>query len=610
MQTAGEKLTALRRLMKERDIDLYIVPSSDPHLSEYIPDYWRIIPWLTGFTGSAGTVFITDIFAGLWTDSRYFIQAVNQLKDSGIILMNSVLSTRNDYTDWISLTLNSGDKLALDGRIFSVELTRKIENSLADKKVLFDFNCDLISGLWVDRPSLPFSLAFDHSVMFSGKERSVKMDEVREQMKRSGAEYHFLTSPDDIMWLLNIRGNDLKYSPLLIAYALVGEEQILLFIEESKITLKLASEFDRLGIVMLPYEETAGMLSTLISGSSVLINPVTTSTTLYDSFPPGMKIIEDLTIPARLKAIKNSTEIENISGAMIKDGVALTKFFFWLESNTDKADLSELILQEKLNAFRSEGENYLGPSFSAIVAYKENGALPHYSVTAESDKIIGKAEILLIDSGGQYLDGTTDITRTVSMGRQSEQQKRDFTLVLKGTINLALARFPAGTKGYQLDLLARKALWENGLNYGHGTGHGVGFCLNVHEGPQSIGPSPGTESRTVIEPGMLISDEPAIYRKGEYGIRIENLILCIEDTETEFGKFHKFQTVSLCYIDKSLIDISLLDKREIGWLNSYHTEVYEKLSPSLNPDEKKWLKSKTSSITPPSPLKGGTSRNI
>ncbi len=582
--------------MKDSDIDLYIIPSNDPHLSEYIPDYWRIIPWLTGFTGSAGTVFVTDIFAGLWTDSRYFIQAENQLKDSGFILMNSTLPGKNDFTEWISVSLDSGNKLALDGRILSIELTRKIENSLVDKKLSFDYNCDLISGLWIDRPSFPFSPAFDHSVTFSGKERSVKIAEVREQMKKRGAEYHFLTSLDDIMWLLNIRGNDLKYSPLLISYALVGEKQVLLFAEEGKIPLKLASEFDKLDIVILPYEETAGILSTLASGSTVLLNPFATATTLFNSFPQGMKIIEDLTIPARLKAVKNRVEIENIRRAMIKDGVALTKFFFWLEHKTGNGKLSELILQEKLNALRLEGENYLGPSFSAIVAYNENGALPHYSANRETDKLIGNDGILLIDSGGQYLDGTTDITRTISTGRPSEQQKRDFTLVLKGTINLSLARFPAGTKGYQLDLLARRALWENGMNYSHGTGHGVGFCLNVHEGPQNISPSSGAELKTDIEPGMLISDEPAIYRKGEYGIRIENLILCIEDAETEFGKFLKFETVTLCYIDKSLIDISLLDKREIDWLNSYHTEVYEKLSPYLNPGEKKWLKRKTTII--------------
>jgi Xaa-Pro aminopeptidase len=309
-----------------------------------------------------------------------------------------------------------------------------------------------------------------------------------------------------------------------------------------------------------------------------------------------MKIIEDITIPTRLKAVKNKVEIENIGKVMVKDGVALTRFFFWLEQNCGSEQFSELSLGERLNNFRSESENYIGPSFSTIVAFNEHGALPHYSATKESDIQIGTSGILLIDSGGQYLDGTTDITRTIAIGRPTDRQKRDFTMVLKGTINLTLAKFPAGTNGYQLDLLARKALWENGLNYGHGTGHGVGFCLNVHEGPQNIGQEIGRDSKTVIEPGMLISDEPAIYREGEYGIRIENLILCFEDEETEFGQFLKFDTVSLCYIDKSLIDISLLDQKEIDWLNSYHMDVFERLNPYLTKQEKLWLKEKTKEL--------------
>jgi Xaa-Pro aminopeptidase len=376
----------------------------------------------------------------------------------------------------------------------------------------------------------------------------------------------------------------------------VGEEQVLFFTDESKIPLKLASEFDKFEIVILPYEETAGLLSTLSPDSTILLNPSTTSSSLFNTIPRGMKIIEDITIPTRLKAVKNIVEIDNIGKVMVKDGIALTKFFFWLEQKSGSEPFSELSLGERLNSFRSQGENYLGPSFSTIVAFNEHGALPHYSATKESDIQISASGILLIDSGGQYLDGTTDITRTISMGRPTDVQKRDFSLVLKGMINLALAKFPAGTKGYQLDLLARKALWENGLNYGHGTGHGVGFCLNVHEGPQNISQGGGRDSKTVIEPGMLISDEPAIYREGEYGIRIENLILCFEDEETEFGQFLKFDTVSLCYIDKSLIDISLLDQKEIGWLNSYHAEVYEKLSPYLTNTEILWLRKKTEPI--------------
>jgi Xaa-Pro aminopeptidase len=591
-----ENLALLRGLMKEKNIAAYIIPSTDPHLGEYVPEHWRIIAWLTGFTGSAATVVITDSFAGLWTDSRYFIQAENQLHDSGFVLMKPGSSGRIVFTDWMADNINAGSKIALDGRIFSIECTRMLEKLLYSKNISFDFNCDLITGLWTNRLPLPMSLAFDHSVRFCGRERSVKMAEVREQMRIRGIDYHLLTAIDDIMWLLNIRGNDVRYSPLLISFAVIGEKQILLFVDENKIPLILASEFDRLGIVMLPYEETAGILSTLSASSAILVNPNTTSSYLFNSIPDGMRIIEDLTIPTRLKAVKNRVEIDNISNVMVKDGVSLTKFFFWLEQNNDSESVSELFLSEKLNSLRSENENFLGPSFSTIAAFNEHGALPHYSATSESDYVIGTKGILLVDSGGQYLDGTTDITRTIAIGRPDDRQKRDFSLVLKGTINLALAKFPSGTKGYQLDLLARKALWENGLNYGHGSGHGVGFCLNVHEGPQNIGPGAGSDAKTVIEAGMLISDEPAIYREGEYGIRIENLLLCFEDEETEYGKFLKFDTVSLCYIDKSLIDISLLDQKEIDWVNSYHTEVYNKLSPFLNEEENHWLREKTTPL--------------
>ncbi len=596
MNEYTRRLSALRAAMLEKDIDAYIIPSSDPHLGEYIPDHWRIILWLTGFTGSAAIVVVTGSFAGLWTDSRYFLQAENQIYGSGFSLMKPDSSSSKDFNGWITENIDDGSSIALDGRIFSVAGIRKLKQLSEARKFLFDFDCDLISGLWNDRPLMPQSVAFDHSTIFCGKERSAKIAEVREQMKMMGVDYHLLTSLDDIMWLLNIRGKDLKYSPLLISYAIINDIQILFFADENKIPFKLAAEFDRLGIVLLPYEETSGMLSTLPSTSSILLNPSTTSSDLFNSIPTQMRIIEDLSIPTRLKAVKNGVEIKNICRAMVKDGVALSKFFYWLEHNYDSENISELSAAEKLDSLRSGNENYLSPSFSTITAYNEHGALPHYSPTPETNSLIGTKGIFLVDSGGQYLDGTTDITRTIALGRPSDIQKHDFTLVLKGTINLAQAKFPYGTKGYHLDLLARKALWEKGLNYGHGTGHGVGFCLNVHEGPQNIGPGTGIDSKTVIEPGMLISDEPALYREGEYGIRIENLVICFEDEETEYGKFLRFDTVSLCYIDKSLIDTSLLDITEIGWLNSYHEEVYTKLSPFLSEHEKIWLKEKSSPI--------------
>ena len=586
----AEKLALLREALHRNRVDLYIIPSSDPHLDEYIPDFWKIIPWLTGFTGSAATVLITDTFAGLWTDSRYFIQAEKQLTGSGFEFVKPGAFQRNDYMDFMSENAKPGEKIGLDGRVFSLAAFRRLEKRTEGKDISFDTNCDLISPIWTNRPSMPFSMAFDHPVVYSGKDRSAKISEVRTKMMEQNADYHLLASNDDIMWLLNIRGSDLKYSPLLLSFALIGMEQILLFIDEAKIPPKLSFEFDRLGIVVLPYEEAGAIISSVTADHSVLYNPQSTSVGLFNSLSSNSKCIEDLTIPARMKAIKNKTEIGNIAKTMIKDGVALTKFFFWFDSNHDKEPMTENSLTARLFEFRAQQEHFLGSSFSTITAFNENSALPHYNAGEATGAEIGERGILLVDSGGQYMGGTTDITRTIPVGIPTPQQKRDFTLIIKGHINLALAKFPDGTRGYQLDFIARRAMWGSGMNYAHGTGHGVGYCLNVHEGPQSISPA---DNKTTIEAGMLTSDEPAIYREGEYGIRIENLILCYEDEETEFGKFLRFDTVSLCYIDKSLIDRSLLDQKEIEWLNSYHSEVYEKLSPHLTAEEKTWLKEKT-----------------
>jgi Xaa-Pro aminopeptidase len=590
----NKHLASVREAMKSSLISAYIIPSADPHLGENVPDHWRIIRWLTGFTGSAGTVVITEAFAGLWTDSRYTIQASSQLNDSEFEAVNPF--EKKDYITWISANIPTGGRIALDGRIFSIEQTRRLAKLLDNKSFSFDFNCDLITDIWTERPALPHSVAFDHATFFSGKGRTEKIAAVRRLMKDRNIDFQLLTCPDDIMWLLNIRGGDSRYSPLILSFAIVGEEQILLFLDETKVPLKISAEFDRQAIVILPYEETAGIISSLSPDSSILLNPVFTSENLYQAIPTGMNRIEDINTTTRLKAIKNEVEIAGIRNAMIKDGIALTRFFFWIENNMGKENLTELSLSEKLDNLRSQNENYLCPSFESIVAFNEHGALPHYIASSETNSPILDNGILLVDSGSQYLDGTTDITRTIPIGAPTPQQKRDYTLVLKGTIDLAMAGFPSGTKGFQLDMLARRSLWENGLNYGHGTGHGVGFCLNVHEGPQSIGPGFGQGTKTILEAGMLTSDEPAVYREGEYGIRIENLILCCNDNETQYGQFLKFETMSLCYIDKTLIDISLLDKKEIDWLNSYHSNVYDKLNPYLSSEENEWLKKKTSAI--------------
>jgi len=593
MTTSVEKLALLRAALKHKGINAYIIPFADLHIGENIPDHWRIITWLTGFTGSAATVVITDAFAGFWTDSRYFIQAEKELTGSGFELVKPHAFQLREYTDWLAENLNPGSRIGFDGRIFSIGRFRTLRKKLDGKNIIYNESCDPVSELWFERPPMPSSAAWEHPLEFSGKDRSRKIAEVRDEMIKKGVDFHLLTSPDDIMWLLNIRGNDVSYSPVLLSFALIGIRKFILFVDKSKIPKKLADEFINLGIEMIPYNEIGKHISSLAEGSSILIAPATTSIMLYNSIPKHLKIVKNTCIPSILKSKKNKTEIENISKVMLKDGIALTRFFRWIETNYEIISMTERSVIEKLENFRRDQEGYIGPSFAAIAAFNEHSALPHYSPVQDKDTEIGNSGIFLVDSGGQYLGGTTDITRTISIGLPAPRQKKDFTLVLQGHIKLARAKFPLGTRGYQLDVLARQPMWENGLNYGHGTGHGVGYCLNVHEGPQNISPS---DNKAVIEPGMLISNEPAIYREGEYGIRIENLVICYEDEETEFGQFLKFDTVSLCYIDKNLIDKSELNDDEISWINNYHQEVYDKISPYLTEAEKQWLMEKTDKL--------------
>lgn len=589
-------LASLRGLMKEKKIDAFIVPVTDPHLGEYVPDHWKIIRWMTGFTGSAANVVITDDFAGLWTDSRYFIQAASQLEDSGYELVKLKIPHTPEFIDWLARQMPAGSVVGVDGRVIPVGAVNLMRKAFSRKKIDIDLSCDLISGLWSDRPAMPVDLAFEHKIVFAGESREQKIEAVLARMREMNVDNHLLTSLDDIAWLLNIRGADVNYSPLLTSFAIVRQNQLLLFVDDEKIPPVMKRDFDRAGITILPYEEIQSILGSLPSDESILVTPGTTSASLYNSLPAGMLILEDVSIPTRMKAIKNKTEQENIRRVMVRDGVALTRFFFWLENSIGKERITEISAADRLLEFRMEQENCTGPSFATIAGYNEHGALPHYCSTPETDVDLRAEGIFLLDSGGQYLDGTTDVTRTVALGEPTGQQRRDFTLALKGTINLAMAKFPYGTRGYQIEILARKALWDNGMNYGHGTGHGVGYFLNVHEGPQTIGTGASGDLKTILEPGMLTADEPAIYREGEYGFRTENLVLCQDDCETPFGRFLKFETVTLCYIDQRLLDISLLTRDEIRWLNDYHTEVFARLSPFLKDIEKSWLKQKTAPI--------------
>jgi len=597
------RLAEVRALMKRKRLDALIIPSSDPHLGEYVPDHWRIIRWLTGFTGSAGNVVITRTFAGLWTDSRYFIQAEEQLAGSGFELVRLKIPHTPEHIDWLKEKARKGWKAGVDGRLISAGNMKLLESAMKSAGAGLNLKADLITPVWKDRPSLPAGEAFELDVKYAGLTRKDKLEKVREVMAGMKTDYQLLTATDDVMWLLNLRGSDVKYCPLLLSFAIVSHDQVIFFADEEKIPRQVKASLDADGVVLLPYNTVSSVLSHLEEGSVLMLSPSTTSAALYRSVARKVKIAEDLSIPTRMKSVKNDTELKNLRKVMVHDGVVLTRFFHWLGTAVGKEEITELSAAAKIDGMRAAQAGCTGPSFSTIAAYNGHAALPHYVPEKATDVGLDRRGIFLLDSGGQYYGGTTDITRTVALGKTDAAMRREFTLALRGTIDLAMARFPRGTKGYQLDILARKPLWDNYLNYGHGTGHGVGSFLNVHEGPQTIGSGATGDMKTSMEPGMVTSDEPAFYRPGLYGFRTENLLVCREDRETEFGSFLSFETVTLCYIDSDLIDTSLLDDNELDWLNGYHERVYNLLSPHLEPELQIWLRDKTK------PLARGTKKS-
>ena len=565
-----ERIAALREAMRQQKVDAYIIPSSDPHLSEYPADRWKSREWISGFTGSAGTIVVTADKAGLWTDSRYFLQAASQLEGSGIELYKLALPETPSITEFLLHELHAGQAVGLDGQTYSAAEASALANKLSRKEIKLDTSADLIEGIWKDRPAVPGNPIF----------------EMPEAL--SGASVH------EIAWTFNIRGTDVTYNPVVVSYAFVSEDESVLFIKPEKLTAEITEHLKKEGVTLAEYSMIQRYLSRLPENSRVFVDMNKTNVSLYDAIPGNCTIVEGISPANHLKSIKNETEIKGFQNAVVKDGVALTKFYIWLEKQmAEGAQVTEISAAKKLTALRAEQPQYIMDSFGTICGYAEHGAIVHYSATPETDATLKPEGLLLIDSGAQYLDGTTDITRTIALGEPTEQMKKDFTRVLKGTISLAKSKFPAGTRGSQIDILARKALWDSGINYLHGTGHGIGHCLNVHEGPQSIRME---ENPVTLKPGMVISDEPAMYRTGEYGIRTENMILVREDSETEFGKFLGFDTLTLCFIDTSLIIIPMLSVREHAWLNKYHQMVYDKISPFLNEEEKAWLKEKTTEI--------------
>ena len=589
-----ERIAALREAMKEKNIDAYIIPSSDPHLSEYPADRWKSREWISGFDGSAGTVVVTADKAGLWTDSRYFLQAGIQLEGSGIELYKMALPETPTIQEFLLHELESGQTVGTDGQTYSVAETAILEKALRRKEIKLETSCDLIDLVWKDRPAIPDNPLFEMPVELSGKSVREKLDELNNMLRKEGADSLILAALDEVAWTFNIRGTDVAYNPVVISYAFVSEDESVLFIDPKKITAESAENLKKEGVILADYTMIQKYLSRLPENSRVFIDPAKTNISLYNALPKGCTIIEGITPANHLKSIKNETEIKGFRNAVIKDGIALTRFYIWLEKKLAAEEkVTELSASAMLTALRAEQPQYIMDSFETICGYAAHGAIVHYAATPETDVEIKADSMLLMDSGAQYLDGTTDITRTIALGEPTEQMKKDFTRVLKGTIGIAKCKFPAGAKGVQLDILARKALWDAGINYLHGTGHGIGHCLNVHEGPQSI----RMEANPVpLKPGMVISDEPAMYRTGEYGIRTENMVLVREDSETEYGKFYGFDTLTLCYIDTKLIVVPMLSVREHAWINKYHQMVYDLLSPHLNEDEKAWLKEKTAEI--------------
>lgn len=584
--TINNRIAALRAHIAQEQIQAFIIPSTDPHLSEYVAPHWQSREWISGFTGSAGTVVVTAKDAGLWTDSRYFLQAARQLEGTCITLYKEMLPETPNIPEFLSAHLQEGDCVGIDGKMFSAEEVEHLQKELKKSGIRIKSIADPMQLLWTDRPAMPLAPAFVYDTKYAGMSFTEKLPAVRQAMEAAGADSLLLSALDEIAWLLNIRGNDVHCNPVVVSYLLIEKDKVNYFVQPQKVTPELTEYFNVNGISVHPYEEIGDYLNSF-NAHSILMNPAKTNYAIYSAIRPGCLIINGASPVALLKAIRNKQEIAGIHAAMQRDGVALVKFLKWLDEAVPAGKETEISVDKKLHTFRAAQPLYMGESFDTIAGYKEHGAIVHYEATPETDVTLKPEGFLLLDSGAQYLDGTTDITRTIALGPLTEEEKTDYTLILKGHIALAMAVFPEGTRGAQLDVLARMPIWKKRMNYLHGTGHGVGHFLNVHEGPQSIRMN---ENPVALQPGMVTSNEPGVYKAGSHGIRTENLVLTVPAGEGMFGKYLKFETLTLCPICRKGIIKELLTAEEIGWLNDYHRTVYEKLSPDLNNDEREWLK--------------------
>ena len=602
-QSIKERIHALRMTFRPNNIKAFIIPSTDPHLSEYVAPYWMSREWISGFTGSAGTAVILMDKAGLWTDSRYFLQAEKELEGSGITLYKEMLPETPSITKFLCQNLKPGESVSIDGKMFSVQQVEQMKEDLAPYQLQVNLFGDPLKNIWKDRPSMPDAPPFIYDVKYAGKSCGEKVAAIRTELKKKGIFALFLSSLDEIAWTLNLRGSDVHCNPVIVSYLLVTQDEVVYFISPEKITQEVNEYLQEQQVSLRKYDEAESFLNSF-TGENILIDPKKTNYAIYSAINPACKVVRGESPVTLLKAIRNEQEIAGIHHAMQRDGVALVKFLKWLEASVLSGKETELSVDRKLHEFRAAQPLYMGESFDTIAGYKEHGAIVHYSATEESDVTLQSKGFLLLDSGAQYLDGTTDITRTIALGELTEEEKTDYTLILKGHIALAMAKFPAGTRGAQLDVLARMPIWSHGMNFLHGTGHGVGHFLSVHEGPQSIRMN---ENPIVLQPGMVTSNEPGVYKAGSHGIRTENLTLVCKDKEGMFGEYFKFETITLCPICKKGIIKEMLTAEEVKWFNDYHRTVYEKLSPSLNEEEKKWLKKiaqKSDLLKNPKPQRG------
>lgn len=595
--TIKQKLNALRILMKEKKIDAYLVPTDDFHGSEYVGDYFKCRKYITGFTGSAGTAIITQDMAGLWTDGRYFIQAADQLRDTTIELFKSGEPGVPTVHQFLNDKLQEGMCLGFDGRTVSAREAEELQELLQEKHITFSVNDDLIGEIWEDRPVLSCEPVMELDIRWTGKSRADKIAEIREQMKAKEADTFILTSLDVIAWLLNIRGNDIHCCPVVLSYLVMMENELRLYANAAAFSEEIRSNLEADGVKIYPYDDVYSYVQSISSDKKVLLSRANVNSRLVSNIPSEVTILDEPNLTLLPKAVKNETEMENERIAHIKDGVAVTKFIHWLKKNVTRTNITELSTAEKLYQFRSEQEHFLGESFDPIIAYGTHAAIVHYSATEATDIPLEARGMVLADTGGHYLEGTTDITRTIVLGPVTAKEKKFFTAVLRGNLNLAAAKFKYGCTGLNLDYLARGPLWELGEDYNHGTGHGVGYLLNVHEGPNSFRWKnlPGNPA-PVLEEGMITSDEPGYYLENEFGIRHENLVLCKKAEKTSFGQFMCFEPLTMVPFDLEGINPEEMTERERKLLNDYHQKVYTTISPYLDEEEKEWLKQATREI--------------